>query len=116
MVEMVELDPAAERIRVGVAAGANTSGFAPRKSTITPGHTAIDEAETRVRLKPAAHLRTFRVLPPARRVRRSICLKFPQNTPRRVSHRSQDIKSPQAELKHNVSSTLTCAWFLDRRT
>jgi hypothetical protein len=98
---MIELDLAAERIWPAPRCCANISGFAPRKSTVTPGHTATDKAATRVRLKPAAHLRTFRILPPARRVRRGICLKFLQNTPRRVNHRSQNIKGRQAEFRPN---------------
>jgi hypothetical protein len=34
---MLEFDLAADRVRQRVAANADTSGFVPRKSTVTPG-------------------------------------------------------------------------------
>jgi hypothetical protein len=87
------------------AAYADSSGFAPRTSTITPGRSAIGKAATRVGLnlrpiyapcEPCGAACAAQYLP-------QISAK---HAPGGVSHRSQNIET---ELKRNVSSRLTGA-------
>ena len=108
MVETTERPTAFEQ-RFAVCA--DTSGFVPRTSTITPGHSTIDQAATRVGLnlrpiyapcEPCGEACAAQYLP-------QISAKHAR---RRVNDRSLNI---QAGLERNVSSRFTGAWFLDRR-
>ena len=104
MVETTERPSAFEQ---RFAACADTSGFAPRKSTITPGHSAIDKAATRVGL----NLRP--IYAPCEPCAGDVCgAVFASNfrktrRPAEFNHRSQNIKSRTEE--RNVSSRLTGA-------